>query len=168
MASTTGKLFVRYTIRLGWGGFHPDIVLLKETGDLAYVMQGRWLIGRRQEYRVKAASGEEIATVRRDAWIGNVVYLIKRWGETVGRVGTKGLRSRGFIEVANLAPVRWEYELGPKKSVALSAPDGEIGRITPSQGSGVRGTVEIDSQEFDAPEFLVACALVFSNWTSRG
>ena len=159
---------MRYTIRLRWGGFHPDIVLLKETGDSAYVLQGRWLIGRRQKYRVKAASCEEIATVRRDGWMGNHVYLIERGRQTVGKAGTKGFRSRGFIEVPGLAPVGWKYGLGPKKAVVLSTPAGEIGRITLLRGLGIRGSVELDNQEFDVPEFLVACALAFRDWTSRG
>ena len=153
---------MRYVILHKWCGIHPDILILTEAGDLLYRLKGTWF----PLYRV-LQDGREILTVRRKTWWLNPKYVVLREQQEVAMAGTRGIFSRGFIYASGLPPVECKYGWGLKGCMPLSTETDEIGRMESLSGWTVKVLLTLDSEQFDSLEFIVGCALVFRDWTSR-
>jgi len=158
---------MQYVIQKKWYGIHADILIFTEAGDLLSRLQGRGLPLGRRPYRI-LQNGREIMTVRRRTpWL-NPKYVVLRGQQEVARAGTRGLIPRGFIHAPGLPLVECEYGWGLNWRMPLSTARAEIGRMELLSGWGVKVLLTLESKRFDTLEFLVGCALVFRDWTSRG
>ena len=155
-----------YIIHVKWGGLHGDIALQRTTGELLYVLKGpasrySW------KFAVLDAKGEEAFHIRNSGFFGTA-YRIQRAGHSVGQAGSNWCWSRGRIELTERPAVHCKYGWGIRQTLAFMDGPKNVASITILGGIGARAALLIDDAVFDEPRFLIGCALVFRDWTSRG
>ena len=154
-----------YAICLKWGGLHGHVALLRSNGEVLYVLQSSGL--RSACFTVVDAQGREVFRVRRRGVLAST-YTIARAGKTVAVAGSNWLRSRGIINVADRPAIRCRYGWGIKSVLVLRNGTNSIGRISLMPRVGVKGMLTLEAPTFNEDSFIVACALLFRDWASRG
>ena len=156
---------MEYTICLKWGGLHGHIVL-QAGGEVLYVLRSSVL--RSRPFPVVDADGGEVLRVCKASRLLGTNYLIRSEGHTVAEAGSNRLWSHGIVKVAGKPALRCKYGWGWKSTLILGDGTKSVASITLDRGIGVKGVLLLEDATFDEPPFLVACALVFRDWTSRG
>ena len=156
-----------YVVCLKWGGCHGDISLERASGEFVYGLK-RGPLGYSREFAVVDAEGNEDFRVNKAPKLLGSTYRIQSDGRTVGTAGSNWCWSRGYMELTGLLPVCCKYGWGMKTTLALMAGTENVASIALQSGFGVRGHLLIDDTVFDEPRFLVGCAMIFHDWTSRG
>ncbi len=157
---------MEYIICLKWGGLHGHIALQQTDGEVLYVLQSSGL--RSRCFPVVDANGAEVFGVYKGFRLLGSTYLIRSTGQTVAKAGSNWLWSHGNVNLAGLPSLRCKYGWGMSSTLSLQDGMKRIARISSQRGVGVRGSLLLDDARFDEPRFLVACALIFRDWTSRG
>ena len=155
-----------YVICLKWGGLHGHVAVQQTGGEVLYVLQSSVLRSRR--FPVVDANEQELFRVCKGLCLLGSTYKISGAGHIAAVAGSNWLRSRGRVEVAERPVLRCRYGWGFKTTLAIQDGTKNIARIRLQGGPGVKGLLELEDPTFDVPEFLVACALIFRDWTSRG
>lgn len=155
-----------YTVAFNWGGLHGDIGLQRETGELLYLLKASdWP---QRHFAVLDAGGTEVSHIRITSPLLGRAYLIQSDGSTVGRTRTNWCWSRGYIEVADLPAASCRYGWGIKPILIFVAAGKPVASATLHRGVGVRWLLCVEDAAFDLPRFLVGCALILRDWSSRG
>ncbi len=155
-----------YTLSLE-GVLPPRVVVAGVDGGTLYTL--KWGPRHRQpECVVANPSGKWAFEITKGRPPLAQRYTIARSGMVFGRAGSNWRRSRGFVHVAPLPRVDCAYGWGFKTSMSIEADSGRVGRFELLGGLPLRARLTIDREDFDTPAFVVACALIFREWTSRG
>jgi len=158
---------MEYILSLKWGGIHGDVALQRASGELAYILKGSSLQYHRKCSVVNARGEETFRVSRPVRWFGSA-YMIHAGESTLGKAGSNWCRSHGRIDIAGLPVVTCKYGHGFRRSLVLMAGPKEVANMTSQSGLGVQAFLHIKDPAFDDPRFLIACALLFRDWTSRG
>lgn len=165
-ASLCGRSSMEYIICLKWGGLHGHIALQQAGGEVLYVLRSSVL--RSRPFPVVDANGGEVLRVRKASRLLGTNYLIRSAGQTVAEAGSNWLWSHGIVKVAGKPAMRCKYGWGMKSTLILEDGTKSVARIRLERGIGIKAVLFLDDATFDESPFLVACAPIFRDWTSRG
>lgn len=156
---------MEYAICLKWGGLHGHVALQQDEGELLYVLQSSGLRSRR--FPVVDARGHEVFRIRRYGLLGSI-YKILSNRQTVAIAGSNWLWSHGSAKIPERPMVRCKYGWGIGSTLTFKAGTTNVANVQLQPGVGVRGLVAMEDSTFNTPPFLIATALIFRDWTSRG
>lgn len=154
-----------FFIALKWGGFHGHVVVRQPDGKVLYVLQAWW--PRLLPFSVVDASGSEVLRVHRKLRFPGTAYQIRSDGQTVAEAGTNWSWSQGWVRLPDHSELRCRYGWGIKKTLEFENTGITDARISLQNKMVVEGLLELEDPSLNTPPFLIACALVFRDWTSR-
>ncbi len=159
---------VNYIIRLKWGGIHPDIIIKRKNGGMAYLLKGKWFAWfARKSYMVFDAAGEMVLEAKQVRSWRNRVYCLRKGEHIIGKVGSFGFGTKGFIELESMARAELNCGWGFHRIHEISTATESVGQANFLVRRGVSCSLKL-KKEFDRPAFVVAAALLFKQLTSRG